>query len=154
MARPTKYSKNYVPVLAELMARCGMIDKDMAKYIGVAESTFHKWKIDHPEFAASLEKGKKVADDEVVAALKKSAIGYYVEEITQRRDADGETIGTTLSKRWVPGSTGSMCFWLKNRDPENWRDKQEIEIDMANDPLLKFAEAMAGFRLPEDAGNS
>ena len=29
-------------------------------------------------------------------------------------------------KHYPPSET-AMIFWLKNRDPENWRDRQEVE---------------------------
>ena len=142
------------------MARCGMIDKDMAKYIGIAESTFHKWKTDHPEFADALTKGKEEPDDKVEAALLRTALGSTFDEIVQDREPveDPEhpgkfiekTIRTHLTRRHLAPNVAAQIFWLKNRRPDRWRDKQEIEIDMDNDPLMKFAEAMATFKLPEE----
>ena len=130
-----------------------MIDRDMAEFIGIAESTFNKWKIDHPEFAAALERGKKVPDDEVVAALMKSAMGYFVDEITQHRNATGEVTSTTLAHRWIVPSVGAQCFWLKNRDPEIWRDRHEIAVDLESSPLKLFAEGMTKFTLLDNDKN-
>ena len=63
-----------------------------------------------------------------------------------------------MTRKYIAPNVAAQIFWLKNRKPKQpdntgWADKQEIEIDMDNDPLIKFAEAMATFKLPEDAGN-
>jgi len=29
----------------------------------------------------------------------------------------------------VPPDTTALIFWLKNRRPDNWRDKQEVRVD-------------------------
>ena len=152
--RPSKYNSALMPKLAEMMARMGMIDKDMAVYIGIAESTFHKWKKDHPEFADALTIGKEEPDGKVEAALYTTALGTTYDEITQQRKPNPETgeevvTGTVLTRRHVAPSVAAQIFWLKNRRPDRWRDKQELDIDMENDPLLKFAEGLAAFRLDD-----
>ena len=164
--RPTKYSANYVPKLAVLMAGKSMIDKDMAEYLGIAESTFHKWKTDHPEFAEALRKGKEDPDDAMEAALYKSGIGYTFDEVTQDRknvqdpkfpDDPTKTVEvvvrTHLVRRHYPGAVAAQFIWLKNRRPNKWRDRHEIEIDFEDSPLATFAAAMQDFRLADDDEN-
>ena len=36
---------------------------------------------------------------------------------------------------YIPGDTTAQIFWLKNRKPEKWRDKQEYEDKTAIDKL-------------------
>ena len=38
----------------------------------------------------------------------------------------------------------AIIFWLKNRKPEEWRDKREIVKDDDNDQVLLFIKAMRG----------
>ena len=142
--RPTVYHAKYAPMAAELMAMHGMIDKDMADRFQVAESTFHKWKKDHPEFKKALKKGKETPDNQAISALLKSGLGYFVIESETYYDADGNITGSVERRKWIKENSTSLIFWLKNRLPEDWKDRQEIEIDMANDPLLKFADAVLG----------
>jgi len=78
--RPTVYHAKYAPLAVELMAMHGMIDKDMAVRFQIAESTFHKWKKDYPEFRKALKRGKETPDDKAIAALLKSGLGYFVVE--------------------------------------------------------------------------
>lgn len=155
--RPSKYSSIYVPKLANLMARNGMIDKDMAKFLGVAESTFHKWKNDHPEFAEALTKGKEEPDDKVEAALFRNAIGFAEDEITQDRKPDPNNPGqeivirTHLNRRYIAPSVAAQIFWLKNRRPDRWKDKQDFNVEFESDPLAQFAEGLRAFRLDKDS---
>ena len=87
--RPTKYNASWAPRMALIMASSGMIDKDMAESMGVHKSTFDKWKNDHPEFGKALTKGKQGPNEELEAALFKSGKGYFVDEVTQYHDTDG-----------------------------------------------------------------
>lgn len=70
----------------------------------------------------ALKKGKEVVDMEVENALLKSALGfeYQEEAITTKGDV------VTVKKFERPNITAQI-FWLKNRKPSVWRDKQEIE---------------------------
>ena len=48
-----------------------------------------------------------------------------------------------VRKQVVPDTTAQI-FWLKNRKPEDWRDKREIIKDDDNDQVLLFLKAMRG----------
>ena len=63
-----------------------------------------------------------MADAQVFNALHQSAVGFhYLEETVTNA---GEVV--TVRKYSKPNVTAQV-FWLKNRIPEEWRDKQEIE---------------------------
>lgn len=79
-----------------------MTDEQIAKNIGITVSTFYEWKKKYSEISESLKKGKEVVDYEVENALLSSALG---------------------------GNTTAQIFWLKNRRPDKWRDKQKEETD-------------------------
>ena len=151
--RPSKYSEAWAVKMALVMARAGMIDKGMAVAMGVAESTFHKWKLDHPEFAAALTKGKEDENILLEHALFREAKGYWVTEITTYKDTDGEVTNSMESQKWVRGNATSQIFALKNRLPEIYRDRQEVLLDFDNDPLKVFGEGLMKFRLAEDDKN-
>lgn len=126
-------------LLVEGWARDGLIDEQIAHNIGIARSTLYGWKKRFPEFDQALRKGKEVVDREVENALYKRAIGHsYLEEReTIEEDPDGEiTKKTTTMNKLVPADTTAQIFWLKNRKPEQWRDRKEVdvsgEIDIAD----------------------
>ena len=58
-------------------------------------------------------------------ALLKRALGYTYTETKKERTAEGVRTTTTI-KEVVPDTTAQI-FWLKNRRPDRWRDKQDIE---------------------------
>ena len=109
-------------------ARDGLIDEQIAKNMGIALSTLKLWKNGHPAILAALKRGKEVIDIEVENALYKRAIGYTYEEVKEEEMPDGR-IRRTVTTKEVAGDTTAQIFWLKNRKPAEWRDKQNIEIE-------------------------
>ena len=109
-------------------ARDGLIDEQIAKNMGIALSTLKLWKNGHPAILAALKRGKEVIDIEVENALYKRAIGYTYEEVKEEEMPDGR-IRRTVTTKEVAGDTTAQIFWLKNRKPAEWRDKQNVEIE-------------------------
>lgn len=124
MARPTNYRKEYAEQ-ARKLCLLGYTDKQLADFFNVCEQTINTWKIKHPEFLESIKKGKEFADIDVVESLYKRATGFDYEEV-ELKVADGRTSKKIIKKKVAPDST-AIIFWLKNRQPKSWRDKQEID---------------------------
>lgn len=113
----------------EAWARDGLIDEQIAENIGINPATLYDWKKKYPEISEALKKGKEVVDIEVENALLKRALGYeYTETKTEEYIVEGVPVKrvTKTVKEVVPDTTAQI-FWLKNRRPEQWRDKQDIE---------------------------
>ncbi len=129
----SKYEEFVLPklTLVEGWARDGLTDKQIATNLGVAESTLNEYKKKYPEFSESLKKGKEVVDYEVENALLKRALGYKYDEVTIEEFEDGSVKTKTVTKEVIPDTTAQI-FWLKNRKPDKWRDKQSIEADISN----------------------
>lgn len=81
-------------------ARDGLIDVQIAENMGIAASTLYRWKNEHKEISEALKRGKEVVDYQVENALLNNAL---------------------------KGHTTAQIFWLKNRRPDKWRDKQDLE---------------------------
>ncbi len=77
----------------------------------------------------ALKKGKEIVDYEVENALLKRALGYKYDEVTIEEFDDGSVKTKTVTKEVIPDTTAQI-FWLKNRRPDKWRDKQMIEADV------------------------
>jgi hypothetical protein len=97
-----KWLKEDNLLLLEGWARDGLTDEQIAKNIGIGERTLYEWKEKYPQISQSLKKGKEVVDYQVENALLSSAL---------------------------EGNTTAQIFWLKNRRPDKWRDKQKEETD-------------------------
>lgn len=118
--------------LIEAWARDGLTDEQIANNLGIAYSTFRDYRDKHSALSAALKKGKEVVDYEVENALLKRAMGYEYEEKTYETKYDTvqekyvEILTKRVTKQVAPDTTAQI-FWLKNRKPTVWRDKQEIE---------------------------
>lgn len=123
--QPTKYKPEYVTQV-EKLCLLGATDKDIADFFEVAESTINNWKIEYPEFLESIKRGKLLADANVANSLYKRALGYEAPDI-DIRVIDNQIVETPLIKHYPPDPT-SAIFWLKNRQPDKWRDKQIQEV--------------------------
>ncbi|MDD6477074.1 MAG: helix-turn-helix domain-containing protein [Eubacteriales bacterium] len=120
-------------------ARDGLTDEQIAKNIGINRDTLYRWKKAYPDFSDALKRGKEVVDRQVENALLKRALGYTYDEVT----FEGGVEVKRVRKQVVPDTTAQI-FWLKNRKPEEWRDKREIVKDDDNDQVLLFLKAMRG----------
>lgn len=113
-------------------ARDGLTDEQIAGNIGIRAGTLYDWKNRFPEFSEALKKGKEVVDRQVENALLKRALGYEYTETTREAVQDpksGEVkmqVTKKVTKQVVPDTTAQI-FWLKNRKPDNWRDKPGYE---------------------------
>lgn len=127
MARKSKYDTHVKPYLDEIQgwAMSGLTDEQIADNLGIAASTIYEYKKKYPEFSEALKKGKDIADAQVVNALFKTATGFtYYEDIAT---ATGEVV---QAQRYAKPNTTAQIFWLKNRQPDKWRDKTEVKADI------------------------
>jgi len=121
MPRRTKYSKKMLR-LAEELARKGNNNREIAQKLGIHEDTFYTWLKKYSEFSETIKKAREeYAIPEIEGALFKKATGYWIEETKIRPDGKIETI-----KKYIPPDTTAIIFFLKNRAPERWRDRTEI----------------------------
>lgn len=142
--RPSKYFTNVQPklLLIESWARDGLTLDDMAKNLDVSLSSFCEYKNQYSELSESLKRNKDEADVIVENALYKRAIGFEYEEVTQEplynpitgvpilgEDGEPKIAVTKIVRKMVNPDTTAQIFWLKNRRPSAWRDKQEVSLE-------------------------
>jgi transcriptional regulator with XRE-family HTH domain len=108
-------------------ARDGLDLEQIAENMHISRSTLREWRINHPAIASAIKEGRDVPDRNVENSLYKSALGYEYDEET-RELRDGELCVTKIVHKTVLPNTTAQIFWLKNRKPREWRDKQETEL--------------------------
>ena len=122
-------------------ARDGLTDEQIAKNMGINRDTLYSWKKKYPDISDTLKKGKEVVDREVENSLLERALGgthevkknikvkrtYYDE---QGRKCEKEEIKAVMEEVYTPGDTTAQIFWLKNRKPEVWKDKQIVGAEV------------------------
>lgn len=117
-------------------AHDGLTDEQIAHNMGISRSTLSEWKKKYPDISDTLKSGKEVIDRQVENALLKRALGYSYKETTRELVADKRTgishmqVTKVVEKEVVPDTTAQI-FWLKNRKPEEWRDKRVIDDSSA-----------------------
>lgn len=149
----SKFNKQIEAVITNL-AGLGYTDVQLSGIIGVTEKTLNNWKHKHPNFFQSLKEAKSKVDSEVEASLLKRAKGYTEIENRAFVNKAGNLIKYQNQKCYPPSEVACI-FWLKNRQPEKWRDKVEGDFThtlkdydkYSNDQLIK-ANREAGFGLP------
>lgn len=128
-------------LLLEAWARDGLTDEQISGNMGINVRTLYNWKKKCIPIFQSLKIGKEVADIEVENALRKKALGFRETEqaVSTRKTVEYENgkrvreitepIVTEVEKYYPPDTTAQI-FWLKNRKPEQWRDRQEQKVDL------------------------
>lgn len=124
MGRPSKYKPEFAKAAVKLCA-LGATDAQLADFFEVSVSTINLWKVQHKGFSESIKVPKAAADERVEQSLFRRAMGYEHDEVDIRVIANA-LVQTPIRKYYPPDST-AMIFWLKNRKPTEWRDKQEVE---------------------------
>jgi hypothetical protein len=97
--RPSKYRKEYNKI-ARQMCKIGATDTEIAEALDIDRTTLWDWKRLHTAFANAFVDGREKADERVKRRLYERAV--------------------------IDGDVGACQWWLKNRQPAAWRDKQEI----------------------------
>ncbi len=76
----------------------GLTDEQIAKNMGIGTRTLYEWKERYPQISQTLKETKEIADRNVENALYEAA---------------------------MKGNITAQIFWLKNRKPKMWREKQQ-----------------------------
>lgn len=101
--RPGKYTEWLKPeklILVQGWKMDGLSDADIAKNMGITETTLYDWKKRFPEFSKALKMSSDIAD---------------------------RIIENALFQKAKSGNLGAMIFWLKNRKPDVWRETKASE---------------------------
>jgi hypothetical protein len=78
----------------------GATNEELGRVFGVDERTINRWLVTKPEFCQAAKDGREVADANVANSLYRKALN---------------------------GDTAAAFIWLKNRRPDLWRDKKEVD---------------------------
>lgn len=126
-------------ILIQGMARDGLTQQQIANNLGISIDTLIENKKKYSEFNNALKKGKEVIDFEVENALLKRALGYEYEEKTY----ENGVLTKSITKHVAPDTTAQI-FWLKNRKPNNWKDR--VETDEDKDAVANASQVIAKIR--------
>lgn len=133
MGRKNRYETHVKPHLEEIPKWYeSLTEGQIAEKLGIAVSTFEKYKTKYPELADVLQKSKKTLVDELKNSLKRKARGYYYTETKIRKvpTKNGEVVEyKEVYKRYAHPDTGAIHLLLKNND-ESWRNDDKATMDL------------------------
>jgi hypothetical protein len=118
-------------LIAKAAARFGAIEDEIADELKISPGTLDNFKKKYPEFLSALKAGKEASDAQVERALYQRAIGYSHPAVKAFMTRDGKIVEHKYVEHYPP-DPASMCFWLKNRRPDRWRDVQRIDAAMGH----------------------
>lgn len=124
-------SRKPVEITADMLEKIeqgaaqGLTEEQVAHSLGIGYSTFQRKKKENKEIGERLKRGKSKGIGQIVNKLFQRAQGFYIEEEKAFMDK-GEVVKVKVRK-YFPPDLGSMAFFLKNRDPENWKDVRHVE---------------------------
>ncbi len=124
-----KYKRQVEPRLTEVKvwARNGVGDKDIAKKLVISYNTFLNYRKKYKDLENALLEGKKQACTIIENSLYELAKGGEYTETKITKDEKGKvTEIVEMTKKQAPNIT-AIKYFLGNKDPENWRDRAEIQ---------------------------
>lgn len=128
----SKWKDEFKDMVFELCL-LGLGNEEIAKVIGVSESTFKVWAADENKLLTPVIEGKTIADAKVAKSMYNRALGYEYTETKESVNKKGETESTETVKH-IAGDTGAQMNWLANRQRKLWRkndSKVEVNINKA-----------------------
>lgn len=168
--RPSKYNPETTADLAFKFALLGAKDEELAAFFDVDVSTISKWKKEKSEFSEALKRGKVKADADVTHSLYQRALGYEWDEAQPiklkeviyengKRVKEVERVEIVMVHKVVPPDPVSMIYWTKNRRPNDWRDKKELDAMLPNpikfiNEVPESIEDNQGDLLPDDKSDT
>ncbi len=117
-------------------AKDGLTDEQIANNCGIRRQTLYEWKKKYSDINDTLKKNKEIADYEVESALFKKALGYNAPVLKHMKvkrveyndegykSSEYEEIVEVYDEVHIPPDPTAQIFWLKNRKPDQWREKQ------------------------------
>lgn len=96
------------------------VPMDEAEYSEKLHEYMNKYKYEHPD----------ATDSELMLAQER--FPKTKEQLVERKVKE------------VPGDTTAQIFWLKNRLPDKWRDKQEVQVSKSIDQSVLEMEEYFG----------
>ncbi len=136
LGRPATFKEEYVEE-ARKLAALGATDIEIADFFEIDVRTLYRWKHSYPALCQSLNEGKKKADERVINSLFQKAVGYEQDAVKIFMPAGAEKPVYAEYREKIAPDTTAAIFWLKNRRPDEWRDKVQNEHTGADGGAIK-----------------
>lgn len=137
MGRRNKYETNVKPRLEDIKKWLAtQTEAQIAKRLGVAQSSFEKYKTEYPELVEALKQGHEELCAELKGTLKKKALGFFYTETktTQKKEGGKTVVVVEKFEKYAQPDTGAIHLLLKNHD-DNWRNDDKPTMELKKEQL-------------------
>ena len=135
--RPSSIGKVNLRQL-RILAGKGFTNEEIGGFFGIARSSLQKYQKQNPKLADTIKREKEVADRRVEKSLFERATGYSHKE--DKIFCNNGEIVTQETIKHYPPDPASMIFWLKNRKPDEWKERHELEVKGMDEIFEKMRE--------------
>ena len=130
-----KFNEAFIEKAKTLCAE-GIGENALASLFGVPANTIESWKKKSPAFGEAINRGKAIADFQVVQSLFRLCNGYtYVNNKVMRSNRGCEIV---QYQEKVQPDIAAIKFWLTNRMPETWEilRRQMMEHESSDKEII------------------
>ena len=138
MGRPSAWKHIIEPNLEQVKEwrEDGIIEKDIAKLLGIGYTTLNENKVKYPQLAQALKISKSCLVEDLEKSLYQIAKGGFTSKTVTRKyieDVDGNRVGGTTEvtetiKEHTP-QMAALAFSLKNLAGDKWQDRLNHTVD-------------------------
>lgn len=140
--KPSKYTPEAIQAICECLER-GETRKAACAKAGISQDSFNRWLNEYADFSAAVKNAEQAYRDwehnEILNSAKKSLRilieGMEFDETTTEYEQDPRDPSRprvrkqiTKTKKILPNAT-AVIFALCNRDPENWKNRINSEVE-------------------------
>ena len=113
-------------------------DKEIAEALNISYASFKNYKKKHKALRGALIAGRTMEPNmDVLGAFHKRATGCEVKETIKER-VDGKMVVIKEIIKEIPPDVEAGKFWLKNRMPEDFKDKHDLQHSMVKEEQSKL----------------
>lgn len=120
-----KYSPETTEKLVKHLKK-GSTITSACQAVGIHKDTFYEWMEKKSDFSDAIKKAMAIPDRKVENSLFKMAKGFFK---VKEKHYEGEDLKLVkvIEKKMLPNVTASI-FFLKNRNPEEWKDRHNLDL--------------------------
>lgn len=116
---PPKFKRTHADQ-ARKYCLLGATDEQLCEFLKITIATFRRWMLQREEFRTAVNEGRAMADGEVAASLYRRAVGF-----SRKQDKFFRGKKTRIEV-YYPPDTAAATFWLKNRQPQQFKEKTQV----------------------------
>ncbi len=152
VGRSSKYETNILPYLdvIRMLRQEGMTEEALAKRFKVALSTWHVYRLKHPEFQEALREELDFIQAKTERSMYNVAWGWREPQVKEIWERDPRTGKMTLTKKEilpdkvVVGNVHAQKMILTNIAGDKWQDRRvnDTNVTASVDQLKAIAETL------------